>query len=117
MGKYDSSLTRVQPVFTTLLNRDPSGESWLPILFDLASQSTTHVKASLGHIGKIIPNEGGYFEIPVPPSGQFLTWLVKNPDKMKWPLQRGQKKNSATPLKIGVKNCLVYMEKKTNVSY
>jgi hypothetical protein len=92
MGEYDSSLTRVQPVFEILLNQDPSGKSWLPILLDLSKKTSGHSKAFLGSVGNILPKDEGYFEIPVPPPEHFLTWLVNNPDKMKWPLRRGKRK-------------------------
>lgn len=32
MGRYDTSRTRVIPVFDALLARDPAGQSWLPTL-------------------------------------------------------------------------------------
>lgn len=39
MGKYDSSRTRVAPLFDALLARDNSGESWLDALLALGSRS------------------------------------------------------------------------------
>lgn len=91
MGKYDSSLTRVQPVFEMLLKRDPSGKSWLPTLMNLAEQSSDHDHNLGSQIGNIIPKKR-FFEVPIPPPVKFLAWLVKNPNKLKWPLQRGRKK-------------------------
>jgi hypothetical protein len=35
VGKYDSSMTRVKPVFDHLYSGDPTGESWLPKLLRL----------------------------------------------------------------------------------
>ena len=32
MGKYDSSKTRVVPVFDRLVEKDPTGAAWLPRL-------------------------------------------------------------------------------------
>ena len=35
MGKHDSSLTRVAPVFDELLSRDGTGKAWIPELLRL----------------------------------------------------------------------------------
>jgi thymidylate kinase len=34
-GRFNSSITRVRPVFTALIERDPTGRSWLPALLEL----------------------------------------------------------------------------------
>ena len=39
MGQYNSSLTRVQPVFEALRARDPTGAPWLPQLWQLAAET------------------------------------------------------------------------------
>jgi hypothetical protein len=38
MGRYDSSQTRVAPLFDALLTRDDTGLSWLDALRDLGSR-------------------------------------------------------------------------------
>jgi len=38
MGKFNSSLTRVQTVFKTLYEIDPSGENWVKLLLDKATR-------------------------------------------------------------------------------
>jgi len=39
MGTYDSSRTRVAPVFDALMDRDPTGQTWLLPLLELGSRS------------------------------------------------------------------------------
>ena len=39
MGRYNSSRTRVAPVFDSLLRRDQTGYSWLTTLMRLGSRS------------------------------------------------------------------------------
>ena len=92
MGIYDSSLTRVRPVFECLFKKDPKGSSWLPELLDLAEQNSLLRKKLARSPGHLIPEKGLLFEKSVPPPAQFLVWLVKNPQKMSWPLRSGKPK-------------------------
>ena len=45
MGKKNSSLTRVQPVFDALLDRDATGRSWLPDVLGIAPRNGATVAA------------------------------------------------------------------------
>lgn len=84
MGKHNSSLTRVRPFFRVLLNRDPSGTSWLPELLalgpnraslpdDLSKAPGALIRADLDPEKKLYP------------APEFLRWLISNPDKLTWP--------------------------------
>ncbi len=92
MGLYDSSLTRVRPVFEDLLNRDPKGGSWLPELLNLERQNSLLGKKLAQNSGYLLPEKGLLFERSAPPPERFLVWLVENPQKMSWPLRRGEPK-------------------------
>ncbi len=81
MGKYDSSLTRVQPVFNALYSRDRTGESWLSPLLRLGTES-----------GKIPDNAKPLhlvgppvYELSAQPPKSFLKWLIENPDQLATP--------------------------------
>src|SRR5216683_655041 len=98
-GKYNSSITRVWPVFLQLLDRDPTGGSWL--------------KDLLAHIGKMnelasamsrldctivqgLRTERNFarYEPPVclplcleydaPAPERFLAWLIRHPESIDW---------------------------------
>ena len=92
MGRFNSSLTRVSPVFEDLLNRDPKGSSWLPELLNLAGQNSLLGKKLAQNPGYLLPDKGLLFERSAPPPERFLAWLVKNPQKMSWPLRSGEPK-------------------------
>lgn len=61
MGKNNSSKTRVVPVFNALIEKDPTGRSWLPRLLRLGSRADR----------SLIPSEIGELEAPPTKSG---TW-------------------------------------------
>jgi hypothetical protein len=79
MGRYNSSLTRVVPVFDTLLHRDQSGVSWLGTLLSLGSRRTLQ---NLGVApGSLLPGHPAYWgtnERRLPPPISLLRWLVQN---------------------------------------
>ncbi|MDF2626493.1 MAG: hypothetical protein K0R39_324 [Symbiobacteriaceae bacterium] len=75
MGKLDSSLTRVQPVFDELLTRDPY--TWLPDLLQLPHRTGPRHPLPTDP-GALIPDHDPY-EYPAPPSREYLTCLLKNP--------------------------------------
>jgi hypothetical protein len=79
-------------VFEELLKKDPLGSAWLPRLLDLAEHNSLLGKKLARSPGHLIPGKGLLFERSVPPSAQFLVWLVKNPQKMSWPLKSGKPK-------------------------
>jgi hypothetical protein len=81
MGKQNSSLTRVKPIFDSLYKSDRSGASWLLRLLRLASLS--------GHI-EIDFQPGGLlhaplYQRPCPPPREFLRFLLSNPSKLAVP--------------------------------
>src|SRR3954454_12874126 len=89
MGLKNSSETRVRPVFNELIDRSPTGETWLQPLCDMArrtreSDAPTHV----GHLlSSKTPTErdrrlGSVFERTVAPPSAFLQWLLRNADRM-----------------------------------
>src|SRR5207253_1287640 len=92
MGERNSALTRVQPVFTCLLDRWPTGQTWVPTLWALAHETRpTSLERPLD-LGKLVApqvtrsakrrtREG--FEYPIAPSAAFLGWLLQNPARMR----------------------------------
>ena len=111
MGKWNSSVTRVWPVFDHLLAQDPAGRTWLPTLLRLGDGHPL----SLESVGDLLPEVSAFsrpiprnlrieirevgctalaslraaFEADCPPSARFLAWLIEHPDRMKWPMKRG----------------------------
>jgi hypothetical protein len=109
---FDSSITRVWPVFQPLLQRDPSGLSWLPSILALANHNPALARRLAGALtpllpaclekrpiraktlqqfGKPTPIMEGCFERSLPPSAAFLRWLFRNPQRLHWPRQGNQK--------------------------
>ena len=84
MGKFNSSLNRVQPVFKALYKRDPSGASWLQPLLRMVKREgyprPLKIAADLGDL-----TEDPQFEFPVDPPKLYLRWLVKNPNGLRSP--------------------------------
>jgi hypothetical protein len=90
-GARDSSLTRVQPVFTQLYRYDPTGSCWLGRLLALGSRAK--------EVG--LPTEPEWwgrltdkprFELPVLSPRDYLVKLASSPDRLVWPLKGGQPK-------------------------
>lgn len=79
MGRYDSSLTRVQPVLNELLIRRSIAE-WLPDLWSMAV-STRQGEPEPLFAGEPLLNDKIY-ERAFPPSRAFLRWMVQNPEKL-----------------------------------
>ncbi|HYF80519.1 MAG TPA: hypothetical protein VD973_25710 [Symbiobacteriaceae bacterium] len=75
MGKFDSSLTRVQPVFDELLSRDPLGQTWLPDLLQLPQRTDGPRQLLPAAPGSLTPGQSPY-EFPVVPSKEYLAWLL-----------------------------------------
>jgi hypothetical protein len=79
MGKFDSSKTRVVPVFDRLMRMDPTGRAWLSSPLQLGSHSAA---------AKLLPDPGtlisghpawlGANERALEPPRSLLEWLVKN---------------------------------------
>jgi hypothetical protein len=111
MGQFNSSVTRVWPVFDALLARDPTGRSWLPRLLELAPHrlpqpaEPTDLLPCLTRCERAIPAAVAQsigpeatarigpvrhvFEVDLPPSAAFLRWLIENPNALSWPAELG----------------------------
>lgn len=115
-GLYNSSITRVRPVFQQLLNRDPTGSGWLQ---NFLSMSRTMYASELSEEpGILVPwvseqleysdrilQQAPYriekiqlqrcFEYPLPPPTAFLRWLIKHVDPQLWESKRSKFAKSA----------------------
>src|SRR3954447_10014557 len=80
MGRYDSSLTRVQPIFAALYEADQSGASWLPKLLGMGGRGSPEV------VG-VLEREPQY-EFPAEPPRDFLRWLINHPSEVTTPSYR-----------------------------
>jgi len=110
MGQFNSSITRVWPMFDLLFARDSTGSGWLWDLINLAPNRTLAAEISvrrsalvpkLARLGRKIPGNllkelgsahagalGSIrhaFESNLPPPIEFLEWLIRNPDGLCWP--------------------------------
>ena len=90
MGRKNSSLTRVQPVFNALLDLDPEGKAWLDRLLQMAAATKETPLQRLRQAGSLVPEKtpaeadrlGVVFERIVPPLTAFLRWLLHHPQRM-----------------------------------
>lgn len=106
MGRRNSSKTRVQPVFETLLKRDPRGERWLPQLLDLIeTPSASIMRANQDRMNKA---GAGEFERRFPPAMPFLRWLIENPGELTWPVSKGKRKIYGQPTQCNRERLLGY---------
>jgi hypothetical protein len=79
MGQYNSSLTRVQPVFDWLVDSDPTGRSWLLRLLQLGSRaSEIALPQNVGDLEAGHPRWWGKHERRLRPPARLLEWLVQN---------------------------------------
>jgi hypothetical protein len=82
LGRYDSSLTRVQPLFDQLRSRDPPGESWINELLALPRFGSGHEARNRSH--RLLSRRAGTtyawgeFERALDPPLPPLRWLVRN---------------------------------------
>ena len=93
-GEKDSSLTRVQPVFTSALAHDPTGDSWLPQLL-AAGRGGDLPERLLDKPGRLTAEtvaksaskkaELRCFEYQVPPDRRLLSWCIDNPEALSAP--------------------------------
>ena len=80
MGKYDSSLTRVQPVFNALYKKDSTGKSWISPLLQLGSRAEqVYIPDAISLLQQPV------FELSTDPPLSFLKWLINNPSKLSSP--------------------------------
>lgn len=76
MGDRNSTHTRVQPVFSFLDERDPSGASWLSRLLELPVEGTRPTSHDVGPIRKA---QWGEDEAQLPAPKALLRWLLEHP--------------------------------------
>lgn len=100
-GAFNSSRTRVRPVFRGLLRSDPTGRSWLPGLMKLAARnrafasrladSTTSLDARWLEKVPVKGPDGqqeeieGCFERQFAPPSRLLDWCIGHPELLKRP--------------------------------
>jgi len=102
IGIWNSSITRVRPVMSHLIRRDPSGLTWLSRLMECAKRDCpVHLPAQGSTIlsrctvprpyeDRVLKTYGistidlpECFEHDIPPPTAFLRWLILNPGSMK----------------------------------
>lgn len=96
-GRYDSSLTRVQPFFGALIARDPSGTAWLSKLLAATPKGAAVLGDLLNDPGTLLSpitsltgnGRLGCFEYPVTSPRDLLAWFVEHPDELVWPKRQG----------------------------
>jgi hypothetical protein len=92
-------------VFTALIERDPTGRSWLPALLELCPRHDRLPAGVRAEPGELLPELVATrlykdkvlgeveilhcFERRVPPPAGFLRWLILNSEKMSWPKNAG----------------------------
>ena len=82
-GHFDSSMTRVRPVFKQLYGRDPAGASWLAKLLALGSRrEDVGLPKEQDWTGAL--DECPQFERPELSPANYLEWLVLNPNELDW---------------------------------
>ena len=110
---YNSSITRVRPVFQQLIHNE--NMDWLSAILNLCNSDYAKSLASdTGAISKYSVQKRSFsdstlkqrefdstklencFEHPLSPATRFLEWLIKNPSLMSWPAgkQYGEKTES-----------------------
>lgn len=103
IGRFNSSITRVRPVFRHLFGVDSSGRKWLPALLHLSTHNQELAKAISINAGSLLPevvSQRRYrdrvlksygidnillhecFEKSLPPTEKFLRWLITHPEKL-----------------------------------
>ena len=109
-GRFNSSITRVRPVFMELIRKDKTGHSWLPPLLRLASTNRKLAESMAAEAGTLVPEMTrireyqdrvlsdygketvklpSCFEYRIPPPTAFLRWLIEHPDRMSWSEEKG----------------------------
>lgn len=79
MGTYNSSRTRVVPVFDALMDRDASGRTWLLPLLHLGSHSAGRLEGvTTAALFPAHPRWWGKNERRLDPPRPLLRWLVAN---------------------------------------
>src|SRR5262245_12041960 len=81
--KFDSSRTRVTPVFAQLLARDPSGMSWLWQLLALPGIASREVPPSIASTHPLTAYGWGTMEKGLRPPRTLLAWQVQHAHLLK----------------------------------
>jgi hypothetical protein len=95
LGKYDSSITRVSPVFDRLYQMDKTGLTWLPKLLKLP-EIPNHPSPEFEDTSSIIEARWENNEKPLSAPRSLVRWLIQNlfpPDRS------NQKENEITKKK------------------
>src|SRR6478672_18509 len=79
MGVYDSSLTRVAPLFNRLCNVDQSGESWLRELLEAPRRPDGHCLEIPSKTLKLAKRAWAPDELKLPAPTSLLIWLIDHP--------------------------------------
>lgn len=89
MALYDSSVTRVQPLFKQLYRRDPSGAGWLDGLLSLGSRvAAGNTDFSGGQLGRL--RASPQFQVPVASPCDYLKTLAASRERL---VEAAAKKN------------------------
>ena len=78
MGKYNSSQTRVEPVFKWLCDNHSNGQSWISRLLFLPTYGRSRYEHVSGHDLSIIEKGWGKTEKALSPPVSLLSWLIRN---------------------------------------
>lgn len=92
-GRYDSSLTRVRPFFSSVISKSPGGHPWLAKLLAATPNGGSVLRDLVDHPGPLdqtlttVQQSGllGAFEYPVAAQRQLLSWYVEHPEVLVWP--------------------------------
>lgn len=100
-GKSNSAITRVRPFFQYLLKQDATGGAWLQPLLGACPRKENLPSHVLSDPGVLDPtlvqtrlfkdaiagqiNLERCFEYEVPPTDEFLCWLIENSEALTWP--------------------------------
>ena len=111
-GLRNSSLTRVQPFFDCLFKERGNGPAWLSTLLGMATKNKGLADAlSVKDCNIIIRTSNkkssdtkreqqawdSCFEYSIAPSVAFLKWLINNPNELRWPTTKGERKEFSNP--------------------
>ena len=88
-GTFDSSKTRVAPVFGALAALDTE---WMPQLLSLAQAGASQF-SSEGLDLRFERGAWGESELPIPPPVSLLSWMIRNPGKLKAVVSKDENRN------------------------
>ncbi len=95
MGKYDSTKTRVSPVFDQLHRRDPSGGDWLARLLAMPQRDGAPNRRPI--TAPIVgPIRHGKTEARIPPPITLLRYLIQHPERLQRPRTLGRSEATRT---------------------